>query len=209
MFLSSKRSTVASAGVLLAAGLLCALPGASLAQALQPPVLLGTASTPPPPPPPTPTGAPPLSWNDARFSNVTSSSSTIRVASGATLANRSIVESSGQPTVTCDGTCLLTRVRVDSREALRILRNNIVIEDSWLEAQGSGSDHADTIQAYAPGSTGTLTIRRSTIRAYTGSATAGIFIADDWTANEVTIEDSVIWVDPTACGSTTTATTST
>ncbi|WP_245320001.1 Ig-like domain-containing protein, partial [Bradyrhizobium sp. LMTR 3] len=56
----------------------------------------------------------------------------------------------------------------------------VTISNSYLESTGQGSDHADTIQIYAPGSTGNVTITNTTIVAHNTAATAGMFVADDW-----------------------------
>ena len=57
---------------------------------------------------------------------------------------------------------------------------DVTISNSYLKSTGQGSDHADTIQIYAPGSTGNVTITNTTIVAHTTAATAGMFVADDW-----------------------------
>ena len=57
---------------------------------------------------------------------------------------------------------------------------DITISNSYIETTGQGSDHADGIQAYAPGSTGNVTITNTTIVAHNTAATAGMFIADDY-----------------------------
>jgi len=148
------------------------------------------ASTPTPMPSstPSPSTGVPLSFNDARFNNVTASGRVI-IATGGSLVDRSIEEYSGDPSIVCNGGCTLTRVRVKSRESLRIVKDNIRIEDSYLEAIGSGDDHADVIQAYAPGNRGTLTLRNSSIVAHNTAATAGIFIADNWKPDLVDLEN--------------------
>jgi hypothetical protein len=138
---------------------------------------------------------PPLSFNDARFSKATSAGTTY-LASGASLTNSSIVEQSGNPSVVCNGSCVLTNVRVNSGECIRLIQNDIRIEDSYLEATGKGDDHADVIQAYSPGSRGTLTLRNTTIVAHETAATAGIFIADSWKPDLMDFENVVFWGGP-------------
>src|SRR5687768_18364700 len=46
---------------------------------------------------------------------------------------------------------------------------------------GTGDDHADGVQTYSPGDRGTIRIRNSTIKCGLDAATAGLFIADNWT----------------------------
>ncbi len=138
---------------------------------------------------------PPLSWDDPRFANVTEVGPQT-VADGGSLVDKSIVEFSGDASIVCSGGCTLTRVRVDSRESLRIIQNTITLEDSYLEATGTGADHADGIQAYSPNSNGSLILRRTTIVAHDTAATAGIFIADAWRPDLIDLEDVVIWGGP-------------
>ena len=189
---ATKRIRVRKTGLLLT-GILCVLAGASVAQQLEPPVLLGTPST---LPAPVPSGTAPLSWTDARFANVQSSSPLNAVPSGGSVTDKSITETGSLASIRCENSCTLTRVRVNSREALRVVRGNVVVRDSWLEAKGISPDHADVIQTYSPGATGTITLQNTTIRAYTGAATAGVFVADDWNADLVSLENVVIWGGP-------------
>ena len=57
---------------------------------------------------------------------------------------------------------------------------DITISNSYIETTGQGSDHADGIQAYAPGSTGNVTVTNTMIVAHSTAATAGMFIADGY-----------------------------
>ena len=57
---------------------------------------------------------------------------------------------------------------------------DITISNSYIETTGQGSDHADGIQAYAPGSTGNVTITNTMIVSHNTAATAGMFIADGY-----------------------------
>jgi hypothetical protein len=132
---------------------------------------------------------PPLSFNDARFSNVTSLNQTMTVSNGGSVMDKSIQEYSGNPTITRSGSCTLTRVRVDSRECIRAVQGDIVINDSYLEATGATNDHADVIQTYSPGSHGTITLRNTSIVAHNNDATAGIFVADNWKPDLVDLEN--------------------
>lgn len=162
-----------------------------------------TQTTPPPTPTPVPAppstapsmAGPPLSFDDVRFANATSSGR-LTLGDGATFMDKSIVDTGGESSITCSGSCTLRRVRVNSRECIRLTRKDMIIEDSYLEATGQGDDHADVIQAYSPGSTGTLTLRNTTIRAHETAATAGVFIADNWGPNLIDFENVVFWGGP-------------
>ena len=57
---------------------------------------------------------------------------------------------------------------------------DITISNSYIETTGQGSDHADGIQAYAPGSTGNVTVTNTMIVSHSTAATAGMFIADGY-----------------------------
>ncbi len=126
----------------------------------------------------------PLSFNDPMYANVTDGSSRITLSSGSSLKDMSIVENSGEPTITCKGSCSLTRVRIQSREGVRCVGGNIDLTWVYITATGIGSDHADGLQCYAPGSTGTVTVRNSTFKV-AGATTAGYFSADNWQGSHV------------------------
>lgn len=126
----------------------------------------------------------PLSFNDPMYANVTDGSSRITLSSGSSLKDMSIVENSGEPTITCRGSCSLTRVRIQSREGVRCVGGNIDLTWVYITATGIGSDHADGLQCYAPGSTGTVTVRNSTFKV-AGATTAGYFSADNWQGSHV------------------------
>src|ERR1700704_4749165 len=100
----------------------------------------------------------PLSWSDPLFSdNVNSGSVTVR--NGGTLSNVSITDSGSIASVVLAGSATLDDIRISSREGVRIGGSgNITINDAYIEATGQPGDHADSIQAYAPGSSGTVTI---------------------------------------------------
>jgi hypothetical protein len=145
---------------------------------------------PAPAPAPTlsPVSGPPLTFNDSRFANAVSVGAQ-SLSNGATLADRSITADGGAASILCNGSCTLNRVRVNSSEAVRITSGTILIQDSYLEATGSGDDHADVIQAYSPGSRGSLILRNTSIVAHNTAATAGIFIADNWKPDLVDLEN--------------------
>jgi hypothetical protein len=134
----------------------------------------------------------PLTWNDPLLNGATNSGA-VTLQNGGTLSYKSITADGSSASVYGNGSFNLDHVRIDSSEAVRIGGSgNITISNSYLEATGSGSDHADVIQAYAPGGTGDVTITNTTIVAHNTAATAGMFIADDYagkfTFNNVVFE---------------------
>jgi hypothetical protein len=142
----------------------------------------GGITEPPPiePPPEGETGTIPLTWDDQSFSD-NSNSNSVTVAKGATVANKSITDTGHTASIISQGGTIDT-CRVNSREGVRVASGGThTIVDSYLEAKGTGDDHADTIQAYAPGSRGTIAVSNTSIVAHTTAATAGLFVADDWT----------------------------
>jgi hypothetical protein len=146
------------------------------------------APAPVPAPAPSQISGPPLTFNDSRFAN-TATVGAQGLSNGSTLSDRSITVDGGAASILCDGSCTLNRVRVNSSEAVRITSGTILIQDSYLEATGSGDDHADVIQAYSPGSRGSLILRNTSIVAHNTAATAGIFIADSWKPDLVDLEN--------------------
>lgn len=148
--------------------------------------------------PPPGGGTIPLTFNDAMFAGVVNSGS-ISIPNGGSLSYKSITDSGGIASVLTNGAASIDHVRINSREGLRIGGNGTVrVDSSWIETNGLGDDHADSIQAYSPGSRGTLWITNSTIRAYRDGEVAGkigsvgTFVADNWTGS-VTLENVVYW----------------
>ena len=123
----------------------------------------------------------PLSWNDPMFSGVTNSGST-SVKNGGTLSYKSFTNlTTGDAVVGGTGSFTLDHIRIDAREGVRIGGSgDITISNSYIETTGQGADHADGIQAYAPGSTGNVTITNTMIVSHSTAATAGMFIADGY-----------------------------
>lgn len=142
----------------------------------------------------------PLSFNDPIFAGVSINNKAIRLTKDQSLADRSIELPANDLTVLCLGNNSLKRCRVKSREAVRIAGGgSFTIDSCWLEAVGIGNDHADCIQCYSPGDTGTLHIKNTTIRAYRTSdltppqvGSQGLFVADNWTGT-VICQDVVFW----------------
>ncbi|MGP9813805.1 Ig-like domain-containing protein [Rhodopseudomonas sp. NSM] len=122
----------------------------------------------------------PLSWNDPIFSGVANSGSVV-IKNGGTLSNKSITDTGNTASVVGTGSFTLDNVRISSAEGVRVGGSgNIVINNSYIESTGKAGDHADSIQAYAPGSNGNLTITNTAIVAHENNATAGMFIADNY-----------------------------
>lgn len=135
-----------------------------------------------------PTGSIPLSYNDARFS-ANAASSAVSVPSGGTLSNKSITSSGGIASILTSGGATINNCRVASREALRIGGSGTFnVNGCYLEAVGTGDDHADAVQCYSPGSRGTITVKTSAI-VIGGASNAGFFIADNWVPATVTFEN--------------------
>lgn len=125
----------------------------------------------------------PLSWNDPMF-NSTSSSSSVTLQNGGTLSNKSITDTGSTASVVGTGAFTLDGIRINSEEGVRIGGSgNVNISNSYIETTGVGSDHADGIQAYAPGSTGNVTITNTAIVSHNTAATSGMFIADGYSGS--------------------------
>ncbi|MGP9813807.1 hypothetical protein ACTZWT_20040 [Rhodopseudomonas sp. NSM] len=133
---------------------------------------------------PAPAAAVPLSFDDPIYAKVVSHSGRIKLPPGSSRTDASIVENSGEPTITCGGSCDLLRVRIQSREGIRCVSGNINLTWVYVAATGIGGDHADGVQCYSPGSQGTVTVKNSTFR-MAGSTTAGYFSADNWRGSHV------------------------
>jgi hypothetical protein len=132
-------------------------------------------------PDPTSAGSIPLSYDDPRFNN-NSVSDTASIGAGETLSNKSITETGGIASILMRDGGTVQTCRVNSRECVRIGGSgSFRVDNCYLEALGSGSDHADVIQAYSPGSRGTLTVSNTAIVTHNVAANVGLFIADNWT----------------------------
>jgi hypothetical protein len=69
------------------------------------------------------------------------------------------------------------------------------INNSYLEAVGTGADHADAIQCYAPGDSGTINITNSAL-VIGGASNAGFFIADNWVPATVNLTNVAFIAKP-------------
>jgi hypothetical protein len=138
----------------------------------------------------------PLSFDDGKFTGMTELVMPVVLENGDDLSHYSIREQGVSYSILCKGNNELSFIRVLSRECIRITDNDLLIEDAYLEAEGVGDDHADTLQAYSPGARGgTVTLRRVHVRAHTTAATAGFFIADNW-GGSVVLQDVIIQGGP-------------
>jgi hypothetical protein len=92
--------------------------------------------------------------------------------------------------VTRDGAAI-RGCRVRSRECVRIGgAGTFLIDNCYLEALGVEGDHADVIQAYAPGKKGIIRVSNTAIVSHGAASNAGIFVADNWTGT-IDIENVV------------------
>lgn len=128
----------------------------------------------------------PLTYSAAQFSS-NESQAPLTLTNDQTLLNKSIT-ASGSPSlpasVVMANNSTIKNCRIDSDECVRVGNGTYTIEDSYLEATGSGDDHADTIQAYAGGPARfIINITRCSIVAHNTAATAGLFTADDCTGD--------------------------
>ncbi|WP_407119846.1 Ig-like domain-containing protein [Bradyrhizobium sp. STM 3561] len=125
----------------------------------------------------------PLSWNDPMFSGVTTSNS-VNVPNGGTISNKSITDTGDTASVVGTGSFSIDDVRINSQEGVRIGGSGTVsINNSYIETTGLPGDHADGIQAYAPGGHGNVTITNTMIVSHDQNATAGLFVADYFDGN--------------------------
>lgn len=138
--------------------------------------------------------SPPLSWSDTVFANAVTSGALV-LSSGATRSNLSITADGPQASVQCNGSCSLDHIRISSREGVRCVTGTLNIDSMWIEAQGVSGDHADGLQCYSPGSSGTNIIKNTTFRAYNNNATAGYFSADNWKGSH-SFENVLFWGGP-------------
>lgn len=137
----------------------------------------------------------PLLWDNVRFaSNIVALSS--RVVAGGTIANKSITDTGQVASIVTGNGATVQNCRVKSREGIRIGGSgNFLIDGCYIEVNGTGDDHADGVQAYAPGSKGIIKGRNNIIKCGQDQATAGMFVADNWTG-DVDLENFVFQGGP-------------
>jgi hypothetical protein len=137
-------------------------------------------------------GAIPLTFNDPIFTGMTERTSQLWLSKGQNLSRTSIKEQVSEPaSIGMSGDNTVDHCRINSREGFRVSGSGaFTISNSYIESQGTSGDHADGLQAYSPGNRGTLTIRNTTFHSHNHDATAGIFIADNWTGT-IDLQDVV------------------
>jgi hypothetical protein len=148
---------------------------------------------PTPMPVPTPTPVPPVpaaSWpvdaKDPRFFGAVASSE-IR---GPGTYNLKRVVSTGQAGI-YGGPYTVRNSVFLGREGPRIDSTSHIIEDCYIEIAGTGSDHGDGVQCYAPGGPTSVIVRRTHIVMKPGSNNCGLFLADNG-KTDLTLEDVCI-----------------
>ncbi|MBK8012850.1 MAG: fibronectin type III domain-containing protein [Deltaproteobacteria bacterium] len=156
------------------------------------------------------TGHPfPFAFSDPQFFANTSASDPIDLSCNVPRSDLTITEHREPAAIinNCEnGVATIRRVRLGGdggtngtvREGYRCGGSGTMnIEDTWLEAKGSGADHADVVQCYDPNNSpaATMNVKHTTIRAYTTSATAGIFVADSY-ALHLYLTDVLFWGGP-------------
>ncbi|MET4448973.1 hypothetical protein ABIB75_007285 [Bradyrhizobium sp. GM2.2] len=145
----------------------------------------------------TPLGAIPLTFNDAIFTGMTEKTSGLWLSRGQNLSRTSIREQVSEPaSIGMSGNNTIDYCRILSKEGIRVSGSGAFnISNCYIEAQGISGDHADGLQTYAPGSRGAITIRNTTFHCYNHDATAGIFVADNWTGT-IDLQDVVFISGP-------------
>jgi hypothetical protein len=82
--------------------------------------------------------------------------------------------------VVCDDSCTIDHVRINSDEGIRVGGAGTVnVSNTYVDTTALPGDHADGIQAYAPGATGTLNMTNVTFQTHS-DGNSGMFIADGW-----------------------------
>lgn len=150
-------------------------------KALSVPPVVVPPVVPPVTPPPVSTGTWPSGWDDPVFVNMRAASLNSYGLSGS-ISNFQITTTSGDPMIGCANfTARVFRLR--GREGVRACApGNILLEDGYIEATGSGADHADGFQTYGGSGMASLVLRRVNI-VVRGSANTGIFLADKASAD--------------------------
>jgi peptidoglycan hydrolase-like protein with peptidoglycan-binding domain/chitodextrinase len=133
----------------------------------------------------------PLTWNDSMFNSAVTSNAVV-VPAGGSVSYKSITDTGSIASVVFGNGGTMDHVRINSREGVRVGGSGTFnITNSYIETTGVADDHADGIQAYSPGDSGTLNISNSSIVSHTSAATAGLFIADNWTGT-INLTDVVV-----------------
>lgn len=163
----------------------------------------GTVDPTPPDPPDPPDPEPPATdpwpsgWDDPRFTNMTEKTGTQKLENNDAIHRWSITATDpgdkGQGAIWRNGGPFsFSLCRMKCREGPRVGSSGIyTFEDFYVEAAGTGDDHSDGLQVYAPRARPTLICRRFKIVMKKGSNNAGFFSADHAEAI-ITLEDFYI-----------------
>jgi hypothetical protein len=150
----------------------------------------------------------PMSFSDPIFASVTNGTPGDTFSSGQSLTDKSYAnENGGLPIIILEGNNTLTRCRfgLPTREGPRVAGNGtFTFNQCWIEIDGKTTDHADGIQAYDPGSSGTIFLSNTTVRAYrdgdngTNVGSVGVFISDNWTGT-LRCHNVIFWSGEFGC----------
>ncbi len=119
----------------------------------------------------------PMTFDDSVFGSMTEHTTAAGNIGSSSLSHQSYVEGAGDPTIICEGGNTLSYVRVSSREGIRLTSGTVNLNWCYLHVYTVGDDHADAIQVYSPGDSGTWNISHCAIR--NAASNAGIFCADN------------------------------
>jgi hypothetical protein len=123
----------------------------------------------------------PLVYDDIRFDG-NAVSNALRLSPGGAASKKSITQTGSVASIVTSDGATIRNCRISSRECVRIGGSgSFLIDNCYLEALGVEPDHADVIQAYSPGSRGTLKVSNTGIVTHGVAANVGLFIADNWT----------------------------
>jgi hypothetical protein len=142
-----------------------------------------TPPNPNPEPNPPPAGEIPLTWDDPMFANARTGINGWPNGTGWTIENASFTSSGKDAMVGGQGSFNLDVVRMNGREGIRVSGPGTMnINRTYVETTGTQDDHADGLQAYKPGASGTINITNSTFRSHDTHATAGVWVSDNYGA---------------------------
>jgi len=156
------------------------------------------AVSPDPVPPDSPSvGTIPMSFNDTMFASMTELTAQAWCQRGQNIDHKSLNSPNyAEAAFGGQGNNNFSYCRCNVREGLHVRGPGYFnVSNCWLQATGQGDDHADGIQAYAPGSRGTITVRNTSVKMSNTAATAGMFVADNWTGT-IDIQDCMFWGGP-------------
>lgn len=153
----------------------------------------GPAVSPPPVTPPPAVanfGIPISGWNDLSFVNMTERTSPVTVGANQTVSGLSIDvrgQTGAPAAIDIGSTGSMRRCRIRANEGIRVSDGARLIEGCFVEVTAT-STHSDSLQAYNPGATGTITLRNSWLCNIPGTHEAGnaaYWSAADWRGNHI------------------------